>query len=299
MDLRIDRKSDVTICRQLSEQIVFLIATGKLKEGDILPSVRQVAMRHKIHANTVSEAYKDLVERKWITRQRGSRMKVRSLDHPFDGTREDLDDLINATIREAKKRGYTLQELRARVRERLLIESPDHVLVVEDEEGMRRLLQHELRELLKFNAESCSSQMLTANLGPAIGALVVCLPGQVWDVAPLMPRGRPLLVLETSDAENHVNLIQKLKNSSVIGIVSISREFLHMAHSLLAPVIGNRHSIEEHILDEKEKTKNLSSYDLVFCDSVAKRHIRAKRVESYRLISAATVQEISNRLTLG
>ena len=106
-----------------------------------------MALRHKIHPNTVSEAYKDLVQRHWIKRHRGKKMVVRpfdALDHPV----EDLDDLIDDTIRAALKRGYTLQKLRKRVRERLLIKPPDHVLIVEDEPGMRRLLRWELSEML-------------------------------------------------------------------------------------------------------------------------------------------------------
>ena len=62
MHIRIDKCSGITICQQLSEQIVFLIATGALKACDALPSVRQMALRHKIHPNTVSEAYKDLMQ---------------------------------------------------------------------------------------------------------------------------------------------------------------------------------------------------------------------------------------------
>jgi len=45
MNIRIDKGSDVTVHRQLAEQIVFLIATGKLKPGDALPSVRAMALR--------------------------------------------------------------------------------------------------------------------------------------------------------------------------------------------------------------------------------------------------------------
>src|SRR5262245_33297225 len=68
MKIDINKNSEVTICDQLSQQIVFLIATGKLKPGDQLPSVRELALRCKIHSNTVSDAYKDLVQRLWIKR---------------------------------------------------------------------------------------------------------------------------------------------------------------------------------------------------------------------------------------
>src|SRR5215510_13315523 len=76
MDIRIDSESDVPIRQQLTEQIVFLIVTDRLKAGQKLPSVRELARRLKIHHNTVSECYQDLVGRRWLQRRRGSRLIV-------------------------------------------------------------------------------------------------------------------------------------------------------------------------------------------------------------------------------
>ena len=299
MHIRIDKASDVTVCKQLSEQIVFLIATGRLKAGDALPSVRQIALRHKIHANTVSEAYKDLVQRHWLKRHRGKKMVVRpfdELDHPIG----DLDDLIDDTIRTALERGYTLQELRKRVRERLLIVPPDHVLIIEDEPGMRRLLRQELSDMLPLlTIEATSPDKLVGNQGPVIGALVVTLPGRVWNLVAgtpsLLPRGHPLLAVEPSGVDAHLDHIRRLAEASVIGVASISQEFLRLARALLAPFVGSRHAMEEHLLNERE-TKDLSGIDLVFCDTVARRSIRARRIVPYHLISGATAQNISYRI---
>ncbi|PYS55349.1 MAG: hypothetical protein DMG13_04350 [Acidobacteria bacterium] len=295
MRIRIDKGSNVTICRQLSEQIVFLIATGRLKAGDALPSVRQMALRHKIHANTVSEAYKDLVERQWVERRRGKKMVVRELDEVPASRKEDLDDLIDAAIRSARERGYTLRQLRKRVRERLLMDPPDHVLIVEDEPGLRRLLQQELSKMLPLTVEITSPDTLAGNQGPIIGALVVSLPGRAKRVVSILPRGHPFLVLEPSGVDAHVKLIQQLRDASVIGVASISQEFLHFARDLLAPVIGGLHSMEEHLIDE-HATRDLSGMDLVFCDTVARRSIKARRIAHYRLISGATAQDIVNRI---
>ena len=299
MHIRIDKASDVTVCKQLSEQIVFLIATGRLKAGDALPSVRQIALRHKIHANTVSEAYKDLVQRHWLKRHRGKKMVVRpfdELDHPIG----DLDDLIDDTIRTALERGYTLQELRKRVRERLLIVPPDHVLIIEDEPGMRRLLRQELSDMLPLlTIEATSPDKLIGNQGPVIGALVVTLPGRVWNLVAgnpsLLARGHPLLAVEPSGVDAHLDHIRRLAEASVIGVASISQEFLRLARALLAPFVGSRHAMEEHLLNERE-TKDLSGIDLVFCDTVARRSIRARRIVPYHLISSATAQNISYRI---
>lgn len=185
MDIKIDKGSDVTVHRQLAEQIVFLIATGKLRPGDSLPSVRQMAVRHKVHPNTVSRAYQDLVDRSWLKRHRGRQMTVRAPDDPIVPQPQDLDDLILTIVRKAQQRGYSMQDIRKQVRERLLVEPPDHVLIVEDEPGMRQLLQVELREVLPFTIAACSPDHLSQNQGPAIGALIVSLPGRVWNITSL------------------------------------------------------------------------------------------------------------------
>jgi len=46
MNIRLSKESEVPIRRQLTEQIVFLIATEMLKPGEALPSVRRLARRH-------------------------------------------------------------------------------------------------------------------------------------------------------------------------------------------------------------------------------------------------------------
>src|SRR5262249_10307916 len=138
MDIHIDSSSEVPIRRQLTEQVIFLIATERLHHGDLLPSVRELARRLKVHHNTVSEAYRDLVRRKGLERRRGSRLMVISRERPPDAA--TLDDLINRTIAMARDNGYSLQELRERVRERLLAQPPDHILVVEQDAGLRELI---------------------------------------------------------------------------------------------------------------------------------------------------------------
>src|SRR6185436_1491022 len=156
MDIRIDSSNDVPIRRQLTEQIIFLIAIDRLKDGELMPSVRELARRLKIHHNTVSEAYQDLVRREWLERHRGSRLAVISRERSREGV--SLDDLINQTIAVARENGHTLQSLRERVRERLLAQPPDHILVVEQDEGLRELIIEELRSQLPWAVEGCTRE---------------------------------------------------------------------------------------------------------------------------------------------
>jgi DNA-binding transcriptional regulator YhcF (GntR family) len=174
MEFRIDKKSGIPVRQQLAEQIIFSIATENLKPGEPLPSVRELARRLKIHHNTVSQAYKELERRAWLVGRRGSRVVVRERGRQTGRTTgEDLDDLINATIKLAREQGYTLQMLRERVRARLLAQPPDRVLVIEEESGLRLLLREEIRAVLDRPVEHCTFSELATDPGKAIGALSV------------------------------------------------------------------------------------------------------------------------------
>lgn len=67
---------DQPIYRQLREKIVALILSGAFKEGEALPSVRQVASDYQINHITVSKAYQELVDMGLVEARRGMGMYV-------------------------------------------------------------------------------------------------------------------------------------------------------------------------------------------------------------------------------
>lgn len=283
MDIRISKESEVPIRQQLAEQIAFQIATGRLAPGQALPSVRELARRLKIHHNTVSHAYQDLVRRTWLVRRRGRRVEVRAQAGAETPAHEDLDALINRLVRVARDSGHSLQELRERVRQRLLAEPPDHLLVVDQEEGLRRLLREELQEALPWPVECCPREELAANPGLGLGALVVAPAYAYDDVLPLVPGNGYTVSIAFSAADEHVDRIRNLDQPSVIAVVSISPSFLRTALSLLAPAAGKRHSLCTHALP-LEDPASLRGADLVFCDTIAMREVAHPRALHYRVI---------------
>lgn len=77
--------SDSTpIYRQLKERVVAMVLDGELKEGDALPSVRQVAADYQLNPITVSRAYQELADEALVEKRRGLGMYV------IDGAREKL-----------------------------------------------------------------------------------------------------------------------------------------------------------------------------------------------------------------
>ena len=64
------------IYRQLRDRVVAMILDGVLKQGDALPSVRQVAADFQLNPITVSKAYQELVDEQLVEKRRGIGMYV-------------------------------------------------------------------------------------------------------------------------------------------------------------------------------------------------------------------------------
>ena len=208
---------------------------------------------------------------------------------------EDLDDLINTTIRAAQEKGYTLQQLRQRVQERLMALPPDHLLVVSKEPGLRHLLREELKEKLTFPVEACSTDEVSLNPELMLGALVVGPPGTIPTIASLVPKDRPAIPITFSAVDEHVKMIHELRKPSTIAVVSISQAVLQTARGVLAPVIGDRHTLREYLLPA-ENLRSLEVTDLVLCDLIAHRRVRARHRVPYRLVSPACLKELSTAM---
>jgi GntR family transcriptional regulator len=64
------------IYRQLRDRVVAMILEGVLKEGDPLPSVRNVAADYRLNPLTVLKGYQQLVDEQLVEKRRGRGMYV-------------------------------------------------------------------------------------------------------------------------------------------------------------------------------------------------------------------------------
>jgi GntR family transcriptional regulator len=72
------------IYRQLRDRVVDMILDGVLKNGDPLPSVRNVAAEYRVNPLTVLKGYQQLVDEDLVEKRRGLGMFVK------DGARTSL-----------------------------------------------------------------------------------------------------------------------------------------------------------------------------------------------------------------
>src|SRR5271170_1659163 len=178
MQLWFAHRSGVTIREQLVTQIILGILCGDLPPGERLPSTRELARRFRLHPNTISAGYRQLAREQWLEFRRGSGVYVchTKPEAPLSSALA-LDQLIANLFRNARELGAPLPALRARLRHWLELQPPDHFLLIEPDEELRRIVALEMQNAVAFPVKTCGPQ--EAQLPHALeGAIAAALPGR-------------------------------------------------------------------------------------------------------------------------
>ena len=114
MILRIDFNSDEALYMQLRNQIIIGIATGRIREGDSLPSVRQLADHVSINMHTVNNAYSVLRQEGFVKldRRKGA---VIALESDKKQVLEEMKQEIAVVIAKGICKGIQKEEVHSLV----------------------------------------------------------------------------------------------------------------------------------------------------------------------------------------
>lgn len=118
--LKLDATSGVPFYRQVIDQILAGIATGTLRRGERLPTVRALAVELAVNLNTVARAYKELEIRGILTTQQGNGTFVSLEAVTIDEVerRRRLEQLVDDFLARAAAQGLSLGEVRQALDER-------------------------------------------------------------------------------------------------------------------------------------------------------------------------------------
>lgn len=111
MLLRIEFESDIPIYMQIKNQIIEGIALGMLKEGDELPSIRQLASDFGINLHTVKKAYDILKDEGFLSVHRRKGYVVTKNASADDNFIEELKKDLQPILANAYSRGMTEDEI--------------------------------------------------------------------------------------------------------------------------------------------------------------------------------------------
>ena len=109
----LDYSSGVPVYRQIIDQIIFGIASGQLKLGEQLPTVRALAVELKVNLNTVSKAYKELEIKNILETQQGTGTFINKTENVMpEREREDkLKEICIQLSSVAFSYGFSLDEV--------------------------------------------------------------------------------------------------------------------------------------------------------------------------------------------
>jgi GntR family transcriptional regulator len=119
MQFRLDLKSGVPVYRQIIDQVHAARASGAIRPGDQLPTVRQLAVDLSINPNTVMRAYRELELTGALTTHQGTGTFITHAKVEHDSAERDrkLDQLVSEFVSRAGRDGFTLRELRGRLKD--------------------------------------------------------------------------------------------------------------------------------------------------------------------------------------
>lgn len=227
--------SEVPIYRQLVTQMVLAILSGDLHSGERLPSTRELARRFRVHPNTISAGYRQLVREGWAEYRHGSGVFVRTNIEVPTTPAQILDQHISAFFRAVRELDLPSAEMRERVAQWLASPPPDHFLVIDPDPELREILLTEIRDLTDFPVTGVSVEEGTTP-GALHRAIPLCRPSKTKMVQAVLPAGVELITLQIRSANAWLAPSLPGLKDKLIGVVSHWPEFLIIARTMLAAV---------------------------------------------------------------
>jgi GntR family transcriptional regulator len=295
MKLWLSKNGGISIKEQLTRQIILAIVGGDLRAGDRLPSVRELALRHKIHPNTAGAAYRLLEENGWVEPRVGSGVYVREvapskIEETTKTIQNELDRAISSFLEDAKRRGFGNRQIRSRLRFLLNVGTPKKIVIVENDADLRRILSAEISESFSVPVFPVENE----TDGFAKDSLVVSLA----DLSGKISAPAAFVKLKLNSVQDSMRGETKPGEADLIGIASHWEMFRSWSQTMLVAVGIGEENLVVRDADEKDWQNGLSSCKLVVADSLTAKHLRnLSNVKVFRLISADSIREMQNLLT--
>ena len=298
MKFWLSKNSEISLREQLTRQVMLAISSGDLKAGDKLPSVREIALRLKIHPNTASAAYRWLEENGWVESRVGSgvyarkvtELKINETARKIEG---ELDRMILAFLNDARQRGFENARIKARLNFWLKTRKPQKIVIVETDAELSRILACEIAALVSVPVATIDAAAGKNNFTK--NSLIVALSDLAENFAVSPPQA--LVKLKLNSVQDSMRGKEKPGAEDLIGVASHWEKFLRWSQTMLVAVGIHEENLVVRNANEKDWRKGLDSCRFVITDSLTAKHLPGgvdRRV--FRLISPESIAEMQNHL---
>jgi DNA-binding transcriptional regulator YhcF (GntR family) len=297
MKLWLSKNSEISLREQLTRQIMLAIVSGDLQAGDKLPSVREIALRLKIHPNTASAAYRWLEENGWVESRVGSGVYARKvtqlkISETEKAIESELDQLISAFLTEARRRGFENKQIKTRLNFRLQAKKPQKIVIVENDADLSRIIAYEISAHFSepISAVDCAA---AEKDGVTKNALIVSLS----DLPETRGATTAFVKLKLNSVQDSMRGKEKPGAEDLVGVASHWEKFLRWSQTMLVAVGIHEENLVVRNANEKDWRKGLDSCRFVISDSLTAKHLPDdidRRV--FQMISPESIAELENHL---
>jgi GntR family transcriptional regulator len=112
--IEVDLAAPAPAYRQIADAVRAHLVAGRVRSGELLPTVRRLALDLRVNHNTVAEAYRLLAEEGWLElgRGRGATVLTRTAPGPSPEVRGRFERRLGELAAEARAAGVPVRQLR-------------------------------------------------------------------------------------------------------------------------------------------------------------------------------------------
>ncbi len=300
MLVRIKRNSGVPVKDQIRAQIELAMLSGELPRGSRLPPIRTWARKLKVHANTISAAYRDLSASGHVVVRSGSGVFVEPRPRRT-ALQSTVAMKLRAAVEEAVATGLGKEDILAAVARFAEPRAAEGILVVDPSSEMAMVYASEIKEALGTQVRTATMDELDANPKLAAGLVVAVLPYHVGRVEGVASLGR--LVVFTLSVPTPDKVFPAGLSSGMVLVVSESPLFLSFARVSLKSVLSEDFEIQTCALENERLWRRfLDASDIILADAVSASSLAragARNLTRLRLLSADSMARLKDALGSG
>lgn len=286
MRLWLSKNSEIPLREQLARQIVLAIISGDLTDGAKLPSVREMAIRHDVHQNTVSAVYRVLEAKGWVESQRGRGVFVKkqsdaTINKAVSTSQNEIDDLFANFLISTRERGFSSRQVEERLQCWLERPKINRILLVENDA--------ELRNILRFELETtCGLEVIESSVEDAtkFDSCENTIIAAFDDLQTKPPKSR-FVKLKINSVQNEIHGKTRPEQSELVGIVSRCEMFLSWANTMLTATGIEREQLVFRDAKTEKWRNGLQNCAFVIADSFIANEINVNiKTRIFRILDA-------------
>lgn len=287
----VTKHSSVPLVDQIADQIIAAVASGELPPGHRLPSIRALAARLKIHANSVRAAYLHLASRGWIQLRAGSGAYV---SHQY--VHSGLTTLALNFVSAARALGADEAAIRQALDEAFASALPERVVVVEPEDGLRDILVAEIEPIVPLPVAGLA---IPPRDSSSPRSVVTALAARATSGDLRNSDGHNIVWLHVNSAADLMTRYKRPPSTALITFASRSPALLRIASGVLVAAGWDPNALVVQDARKRGWKRSLPHSDVVIADSITLPELPAgSKAWHLRVIAESSLQELLARCTL-